>query len=865
MTDRSQTAGGAGPERARRTPETLASGPALASGQATADAPVTFDVVFEHERRIISERRQKRAGERGAPAVESHTPANAAAESEQPQAEIFDLVGVSLSGGGIRSAAFCLGALQALDVAKVFGRVDYMSTVSGGGYIGTAVSACMEQTRDEKFPFPSLLQEDEPPPLQHLRDHSNYLFLHKFSDMFRSVAIYLRGLVANALLILPFLLLIAALTAWLYAARSDRGNIEFIYTGYAAIVFVIALAAWGIAQSFAPRAMEIVRVHLPFIVLATKWIAVLAFSLLLLTALLEVQFLALDGIVAGQSRGVFAVALDWINSLVVLLAPLGVVLAFLSRTLGDVIKSGSESARTRKQLAGVAAAAAMYFAALIVPLVLWVIYLNLTYWSLCIDRPPALVCQLTGRFWSILGRGEISGAVSFYLVASALLLLLAALLRPNANSLHPLYRDRLGKAFLFTPEAVLANRDELAFPNPPLKLTDISGQHGPYHLINAAINLQGSKVANKRGRNADFFMLSSSYIGSEATKYVKTRTIEADDSGLDLAAAMAISGAAASSNMGGKSIKTLTPTLAILNIRLGYWLHNPAKLTVRYWKRLLFGSFYFLWEAFGQLNEKRSLVYITDGGHIENLGIYELLRRRCKVIIAVDAEADREMAFGSFNDMQRYALIDLGVRIDLPWQQIADVALEAGREIDEKGDTAKRRGPHCAIGEISYPDNAKGVLVYIKSSITGDENDFVFHYKKRHSAYPQENTIDQFFSEEQFEAYRTLGFHCAFKLFNREDAFAYLDSSDRMDRLLEQLDTLFPHRPQGGATATKFADVFATMRKQAEEAEKAKSQPTKVTVVCERCETATDVQPEKPRPPRKPTARRGRTAPSESA
>jgi hypothetical protein len=79
-------------------------------------------------------------------------------------------------------------------------------------------------------------------------------------------------------------------------------------------------------------------------------------------------------------------------------------------------------------------------------------------------------------------------------------------------------------------------------------------------------------------------------------------------------------------------------------------------------------------------------VYLTDGGHIENLGIYELLRRRCKVIIAVDAEADPQMAFGSFNTLERYALIDMGIRIDLPWQKIANMSLATGKALDNDGD-----------------------------------------------------------------------------------------------------------------------------------------------------------------------------------
>jgi hypothetical protein len=197
---------------------------------------------------------------------------------------------------------------------------------------------------------------------------------------------------------------------------------------------------------------------------------------------------------------------------------------------------------------------------------------------------------------------------------------------------------------------------------------------------------------------------------------------------------------------------------------------------------------------FGKLNEYRRSVYLTDGGHIENLGIYELLRRRCKVIIAVDVEADPQMAFGAFNVLERYALIDLGVRIDLPWQQIADMTKATAKAINEKGNCEKHRGPHVGIGEISYPGDRKGILIYIKSSLTGDENDYVFHYKKRYSAFPHETTLDQLFSEEQFEAYRALGFHAAHGFFDRRDQFAHRDPKENasVEDHLDFLNDLFP-------------------------------------------------------------------------
>src|SRR5690606_12457075 len=122
-----------------------------------------------------------------------------------------DVVGLALSGGGIRSAAFCLGALQALREANVLDKVDYLSTVSGGGYIGASLTSGMTATGG-RFPFKSGLSEDETPSTQHVRDHSNYLFPNGVIDLLRNASIYARGLVANAIIVLPFLLFAAALT-----------------------------------------------------------------------------------------------------------------------------------------------------------------------------------------------------------------------------------------------------------------------------------------------------------------------------------------------------------------------------------------------------------------------------------------------------------------------------------------------------------------------------------------------------------------------------------------------------------------------------------------------------------------------------
>ena len=404
-----------------------------------------------------------------------------------------------------------------------------------------------------------------------------------------------------------------------------------------------------------------------------------------------------------------------------------------------------------------------------------------------------------------------------YVLIAIILFVLALIPTLNANSLHRLYRDRLSVAFIFyerlparvpswltsITSAIFTRRrrpvrgpkDPVAEDLTPLddfKLSVISARYAPYHILNTALNIQGSKFVNQRGRNGDFFMFSRNYIGSQATGYVATKQMETIAPDLNLATAMAVSGAAASSNMGSSTIRPLTPTLTILNVRLGYWLRNPIAAVGRGANRLAAklaeqANIYFFKEMFGRLDEKTYNVYLTDGGHIENLGIYELLKRRCKLIIAVDAEADPTMNFGSLVKLQRHARIDLGTRIELPWQAIRNATLETHQLISDGGKgipDCDRNGPHAALGVIKYPRDEVGYLLYIKASITGDENDYVIDYKRRNPTFPHESTGDQLFTEEQFEVYRALGFHAAQRIFTGEDEVSTLAPGARSPRNL---------------------------------------------------------------------------------
>ncbi|SEF07385.1 Patatin-like phospholipase [Rhizobiales bacterium GAS188] len=766
-----------------------------------------FDEIFQSEIEAINKRRNN--NERSPIALEEEDRQRDGTPVLRPTSE-SRLIGLALSGGGIRSAAFGLGALQALDVRGIIKKVDYLSTVSGGGYIGTSMTAAMTAATSvgdkEKFPFASELRTGEVAAVQHIRDHSNYLFPQGALNLFGNVVVYLRGILANAVLLLPWLTFAAALTIlWNPDVKALAQNENLAFLPIAArpfaatlnllLLFVIVLVLWALWRS--------TRVGRNFSDVGLGARLFGAFLVIIMLAVfLELQPWLLAGMfkVAHSPNtlaGAFSTASSWLKGLTAFFASIGTVVGVFSRSLVDALKRSTEKPGVTASVMALSIRLAMYVAGAGVPMVLWVAYLYLVFWGIpdcdagkCIDHAPHWLSTLAG--WLPFGDGSIR---NFYLVVFVVLALVGWCLSANANSLHRLYRDRLSKAFLFDPskrvapngkageetDADLRNCDLM--PLDHLKVSKLRTDLAPYQLINVALNIEASKYANRRDRNADFFMFSPLYTGSESTGYIETELMEAKSPGLNAGTAMAISGAAASSNMGSATVKPLVPTLAILNIRLGYWMKNPAKVAGVLIKPLwawFFDKLYFLKELLGLLTEYSNTIYLTDGGHIENLGIYELLRRRCKLVIAVDAEADPDMSFGSLVTLERYARIDFSLRIDLPWAALRDTTREASAKVLETGGLPPNKaphGPHCALGTIYYPrkrgetddTHSTGVLLYIKSSFTGDENDYIVDYKRRNPDFPHETTLDQLFTEEQFEAYRALGFHAVNSAFKRVD------------------------------------------------------------------------------------------------
>lgn len=232
------------------------------------------------------------------------------------------------------------------------------------------------------------------------------------------------------------------------------------------------------------------------------------------------------------------------------------------------------------------------------------------------------------------------------------------------------------------------------------------------------------------------------------------------DPHLDLGTAMAISGAAAAPRMGTLTSARYTFLLALLNVRLGYWLRRPEpdmnplrRLLLRFLPPVAW--YYFFLELTGWMSEKTPSLNLSDGGHIENLGIYELLRRRCKFVIAIDGESDPNRSFGGLLTLTQLAKIDLGVTIEPDLTDLRTDSMGHGRA-------------HFGLSRVEYPDGQYGLLLYIKSSLTGNESEFLKKYRAENPAFPHQSTAQQLFSETQFEAYRALGEHIAQDLFRSD-------------------------------------------------------------------------------------------------
>jgi len=276
--------------------------------------------------------------------------------------------------------------------------------------------------------------------------------------------------------------------------------------------------------------------------------------------------------------------------------------------------------------------------------------------------------------------------------------------------------------------------------------------HRLLHVVNMTLNLVGGHNLAWQQRKAETFAVTPLHAGCFRRGYRRSKCYGGPN-GISLGTAAAVSGAAVSSNMGYyTSSPLLSLVLTLFNVRLGWWLGNPGpagKDTYRDPTPKL-SAMPVIQEAFGLTDDTRKYVYLSDGGHFEDLAIYEMVLRRCHIIIASDGAQDENYEFGDLGNAIRKIRIDLGVSIEFD-----DVPIY--KEVPQG-----KRGQYCAFGRIRYSavdgDDVKdGVLIYIKPAIYGCEPRDVLQYKESNKDFPQQTTGDQFFDEPQFESYRMLG------------------------------------------------------------------------------------------------------------
>ena len=368
-----------------------------------------------------------------------------------------------------------------------------------------------------------------------------------------------------------------------------------------------------------------------------------------------------------------------------------------------------------------------------------------------VDYYSHLETVFSARFWP-----DVSVAAGLIALSS----LMAFFVNINRFSLHAMYRNRLIRAYLgasnLNPHpnnfTGFDQNDNIAMHKLWPSDKSLHVRKSLLHVVNMTLNLvSGSNLAWQE-RKAQSFTTTALHSGSWCLGY---RDSEKYGDGISLGTAMAISGAAASPNMGYHSSSVLSFIMTLFNARLGWWLGNPGPAGDNTYDKE--GPFWALKpliaEVFGLTDDHHSYVYLSDGGHFENLALYEMVRRRCHLIVVSDGGCDKKYNFEDLGNAIRKIRIDMGIPIDFKNEMRI-----FPRSEDDKRNSA---GRYCAVGDIKYSTvdgpGTDGYLLYIKPAFYGCEPRDVYEYARNNPDFPHQTTADQFFNESQFESYRALG------------------------------------------------------------------------------------------------------------
>jgi hypothetical protein len=367
----------------------------------------------------------------------------------------------------------------------------------------------------------------------------------------------------------------------------------------------------------------------------------------------------------------------------------------------------------------------------------------------------------------------------------------------NRFSLHALYRNRLVRAFLGASRTIRNADPFTAFDEADnVQMHTLwPGRRAdgwqPFYVINMALNIVSTNNLAWQERKAEPFTVSALHSGSACKAYRRSCEYGHLNRGISLGTAMAISGAAASPNMGYHSSPAVTLLLALLNARLGWWLGNPGKEGERTYRNEgpEFAIRPLLEETFGLTTDDKPYVYLSDGGHFENLGLYEMVRRRCRLIVVSDAGCDPDFTFEDLGNAVRKIRLDLGVNITFS-------GLTALKKRSQDPNTARQNAPYWAVGEIDYrtadgdSPNAEvqnGVILYVKPGYHGAEGADIRSYAVSNPEFPHQSTANQWFSESQFESYRALGFWITDEVLRRALARLGYPAQPSLEQILQNV------------------------------------------------------------------------------
>jgi hypothetical protein len=395
--------------------------------------------------------------------------------------------------------------------------------------------------------------------------------------------------------------------------------------------------------------------------------------------------------------------------------------------------------------------------------------------SSCAEPAGFVIDWLVQHRLSLLATGTLAIA-GFLLALIAVSVFCSALFGANAFSLNSFYGNRLTRAYLGAsvprdekrPHPFTGFDDSDNIPLRDLVNADAEGKVRLLPVVNTALNLvcpSGDRLEWQERKAASFFM-TPFFCGSDVLGYVPTHAYantRRDDStrGVSAGRAMSISGAAVSPSMGFHSSPLVTLLLAFFNVRLGWWMPNPRS-GPSVWQRdeppLGIGPI--VSELTSRAGANTDYVYLSDGGHFENLGLYEMVRRRCRHIVVVDAGCDPDYLYEDLENAVRKIRVDFGIRVTF------------GELLRPPG--ARRTGRHWFSGTVHYREcqaaRDDGEIIFIKPVLSGDEPVDVRRYaestRSNGRVFPQQPTSDQFFDEAQFESYRQLGLHSVEETFH---------------------------------------------------------------------------------------------------